>query len=256
MVPRGIRCVLWVQLNCSTELATLCSSSPRRGHLANSHRRVASYGSCRPWRYLSACCPRSHRPRSGTPTFSQSSYTAANVTQNGFDDRHRGQLMICTGPKLCTGSQLAEAANKALGTSMKFEDISVAEAKKVLKAQSDSDPSELQYLLEYYWFVRARPTTSPRLPSSTSQAVTLRSRRTSSRFMRRALCARVVRIGMRARSGRLERICKLERCENTHGHLRCHHALLQLIGFIIGTRVVRDLRLDNEVLMDITTPYD
>jgi hypothetical protein len=62
--------------------------------------------------------------------------------------------MICTGPKLCTGSQLAEAANKALGTSMEFEDISVAEAKKVLKAQSDSDPSELQYLLEYYSLVR------------------------------------------------------------------------------------------------------
>jgi hypothetical protein len=37
---------------------------------------------------------------------------------------------------------------------MEFEDISVAEAKKVLKAQSDSDPSELQYLLEYYSLVR------------------------------------------------------------------------------------------------------
>jgi hypothetical protein len=29
-----------------------------------------------------------------------------------------------------------------------------AEAKKVLQAQSDSDPSELQYLLEYYSLVR------------------------------------------------------------------------------------------------------
>ena len=37
---------------------------------------------------------------------------------------------------------------------MEFEDISVAEAKKVLKAQSDSDPSELLYLLEYYSLVR------------------------------------------------------------------------------------------------------
>jgi hypothetical protein len=62
--------------------------------------------------------------------------------------------VICTGPKLCTGSQLAEAASKVLGTSMEFEDISVAEAKKVLKAQSDSDPSELLYLLEYYSLVR------------------------------------------------------------------------------------------------------
>ncbi|KAI2479001.1 NmrA domain containing protein [Pyrenophora tritici-repentis] len=74
--------------------------------------------------------------------------------KNGFDDRHRGQLMVCTGPKLCTGSQIAEAASKVLGSSMEFEDISEAEAKKVLKAQSDSDPSELQYLLEYYSLVR------------------------------------------------------------------------------------------------------
>jgi hypothetical protein len=62
--------------------------------------------------------------------------------------------MICTGPKLCTGSQLAEAASKVLGIPMEFEDISEAEAKKVLKAQSESDPSELQYLLEYYSLVR------------------------------------------------------------------------------------------------------
>jgi hypothetical protein len=62
--------------------------------------------------------------------------------------------MICTGPKLCTGSQIAEAASKVLGTTLEFEDISEAEAKKVLKAQSDSDPSELQYLLEYYSLVR------------------------------------------------------------------------------------------------------
>jgi uncharacterized protein YbjT (DUF2867 family) len=74
--------------------------------------------------------------------------------ENGFDDRHRGQLMVCTGPKLCTGSELATAASKALGVEMQFEDISEAEAKKVLKAQSDSDASELQYLLEYYSLVR------------------------------------------------------------------------------------------------------
>ncbi|KAH7401634.1 hypothetical protein BKA66DRAFT_405898 [Pyrenochaeta sp. MPI-SDFR-AT-0127] len=74
--------------------------------------------------------------------------------ENGFDDRHRGQLMVCTGPLLCTGSELAANASSALGSPMSFEDISVAEAKKVLKAQSDSDPSELQYLLEYYSLVR------------------------------------------------------------------------------------------------------
>jgi len=37
---------------------------------------------------------------------------------------------------------------------MEFEDISEAEAKKVLKSQSESDESEQQYLLEYYSLVR------------------------------------------------------------------------------------------------------
>ncbi|KAK6857752.1 prestalk A differentiation A [Apiospora arundinis] len=37
---------------------------------------------------------------------------------------------------------------------MKFENISASEAKKVLKSQSESDQSELQYLLEYYSLVR------------------------------------------------------------------------------------------------------
>ena len=74
--------------------------------------------------------------------------------KNGFDDRHRGQLMVLTGPKLCIGEELAQLASQALGTEIKFEDVSEAEAKKVLKAQSDSDPSELQYLLEYYSLVR------------------------------------------------------------------------------------------------------
>ncbi|KAF2877803.1 hypothetical protein BDV95DRAFT_556013 [Massariosphaeria phaeospora] len=73
---------------------------------------------------------------------------------NGFDDRHRGQLMVLTGPKLCTGDLLAQVASKSLGVDIKFEDISEAEAKKVLKAQSESDPSELEYLLEYYSLVR------------------------------------------------------------------------------------------------------
>jgi uncharacterized protein YbjT (DUF2867 family) len=74
--------------------------------------------------------------------------------KNGFDDRHRGQLMVLTGPKLCTGTELAQVASKALGVEMQFEDISEREAKKVLKAQSESDPSELEYLLEYYSLVR------------------------------------------------------------------------------------------------------
>ncbi|KHN96821.1 NAD(P)-binding domain protein [Metarhizium album ARSEF 1941] len=74
--------------------------------------------------------------------------------KHGFDDRHRGQMMVVTGPKLCAGNELATAASNALGTEMKFEDISAAEAKTLLKSQSESDASEQQYLLEYYSLVR------------------------------------------------------------------------------------------------------
>jgi len=74
--------------------------------------------------------------------------------KSGFDDRHRGQLIVLTGPKLCDGHELASNAAQVLGVDLKFEDITETEAKKVLKAQSDSDPSELQYLLEYYSLVR------------------------------------------------------------------------------------------------------
>jgi len=74
--------------------------------------------------------------------------------QHGFDDRHRGQLMVITGPMLATGGELATAASKGLGVEMKFEDISEQEAKKVLKLQSESDDSEKEYLLEYYSLVR------------------------------------------------------------------------------------------------------
>ncbi|KAM0197394.1 hypothetical protein ACHAPI_004854 [Fusarium lateritium] len=44
--------------------------------------------------------------------------------EHGFDDRHRGQMMIVTGPMLCAGKELAEAASKALGTKLQFENIS------------------------------------------------------------------------------------------------------------------------------------
>ncbi|KAF5001314.1 hypothetical protein FDECE_10998 [Fusarium decemcellulare] len=74
--------------------------------------------------------------------------------KHGFDDKHRGQMMVVTGPMLCAGAELATAASKALGTELQFENISEAEAKKVLKAQSDIDQSEQQYILEYYSLVR------------------------------------------------------------------------------------------------------
>ncbi|KAF5647678.1 prestalk A differentiation A [Fusarium tjaetaba] len=74
--------------------------------------------------------------------------------KHGFDDRHRGQMMVVTGPMLCAGKELATAASKALGAELQFENISHAEAKRVLKSQSDIDPSEQQYLLEYYSLVK------------------------------------------------------------------------------------------------------
>ncbi|KAJ9481238.1 hypothetical protein VN97_g12253 [Penicillium thymicola] len=74
--------------------------------------------------------------------------------KHGFSDQHRGQLIVLTGPMLATGDELATAASKALGQEMAFEDISEAEAKRVLRAQSASDESELQYLIEYYSLVR------------------------------------------------------------------------------------------------------
>jgi hypothetical protein len=64
-------------------------------------------------------------------------------------------INIFAGPMLTTGDELAEAASQALGVKLTFEDISEAEAKKVLKKQAQNhDESELQYLLEYYSLVR------------------------------------------------------------------------------------------------------
>jgi len=55
---------------------------------------------------------------------------------------------------LCAGKELASAASKALQAELTFEDISEAEARKILKSQSGLDDSEQQYLLEYYSLVR------------------------------------------------------------------------------------------------------
>ncbi|PMB73221.1 NAD(P)H azoreductase [Beauveria bassiana] len=74
--------------------------------------------------------------------------------KHGFDDRHRGQMVVVTGPMLCAGEELASSASKVLGADMKFENISEAEAKRILKSQSGIDPSEQQYLLDYYSLVR------------------------------------------------------------------------------------------------------
>ncbi|KAF7118407.1 hypothetical protein CNMCM5793_007924 [Aspergillus hiratsukae] len=74
--------------------------------------------------------------------------------KNGFNDKHRGQLMVLTGPALLNGDEVARAASEALGTDMKFEDISEYEARKVLRSQTDTDDSEIQFILEYYSLVR------------------------------------------------------------------------------------------------------
>ncbi|KAH8747927.1 hypothetical protein F5883DRAFT_697690 [Diaporthe sp. PMI_573] len=81
-------------------------------------------------------------------------HVLAGQGKHGFDDRHRGQVMVMTGPMLCAGKELATAASKALGQTLEYEEISEAEAKRVLKAQANIDPSEMEYILEYYSLVR------------------------------------------------------------------------------------------------------
>jgi len=81
-------------------------------------------------------------------------HVLAGKGKHGFDDRHRGQMMVVTGPMLCAGNELAKAASMALGSKMEFENISESEAKRVLASQSEVDESEKEYLLEYYSLVR------------------------------------------------------------------------------------------------------
>lgn len=78
--------------------------------------------------------------------------------------------MVATGPMLASGSELATAASQALGVELQFEDISEAEAKKVVKTQSDIDHSEQQNLLEYYRLVREGKTNN--VATTTSVNVT------------------------------------------------------------------------------------
>ncbi|QYS95412.1 NmrA domain-containing protein [Trichoderma simmonsii] len=51
-------------------------------------------------------------------------HVLAGKGKHGFDDRHRGQMMIVTGPLLCAGEELAQAASQALGVQLEFENIS------------------------------------------------------------------------------------------------------------------------------------
>ncbi|KKP02871.1 hypothetical protein THAR02_05047 [Trichoderma harzianum] len=81
-------------------------------------------------------------------------HVLAGKGKHGFDDRHRGQMMVVTGPQLCAGEELAQAASQALGVQLEFENISENEAKRVLASQSESDESEKEFILEYYSLVR------------------------------------------------------------------------------------------------------
>ncbi|RDW74913.1 NAD(P)-binding Rossmann-fold containing protein [Coleophoma cylindrospora] len=71
---------------------------------------------------------------------------------HGFDDKHRGQLIVVTGPLLMAGNELAEAAKQALDEDMEFENISPYNsistaypypAERVLKKQAESNFSEI-----------------------------------------------------------------------------------------------------------------
>ncbi|KAL2793491.1 hypothetical protein BJX66DRAFT_224977 [Aspergillus keveii] len=74
--------------------------------------------------------------------------------KHGFDDKHRGQLMVLTGPLLTTGDELATAASKALGEELKFKDVSEDEARHLLKDEAGRAEGEIAYLLEYFSLVR------------------------------------------------------------------------------------------------------
>ena len=43
--------------------------------------------------------------------------------EHGLDDRHRGQLIIVTGPAMMAGEELAEAASQALGKDLTYKSI-------------------------------------------------------------------------------------------------------------------------------------
>jgi len=71
----------------------------------------------------------------------------------GLSDKVRGQLIIMTGPQLVNGPELATVASKA-GLNLEFEDISENVARELLDSDAEIDPSEKDYLLEYYSLVR------------------------------------------------------------------------------------------------------
>ena len=81
--------------------------------------------------------------------------------EHGFDDRHRGQMMVVTGmnrrscsyqvevlsvrlgPMLASGDELATAASKSLGTEIQFENISKWAHVFLVKAQHHKADSSM-----------------------------------------------------------------------------------------------------------------
>jgi uncharacterized protein YbjT (DUF2867 family) len=82
---------------------------------------------------------------------------AANILvsegPNGLSDQFRGQLITLTGPMMCNGVELAAAVSQA-GVNIEFADISDADAQQQLESNTDANPSQKEYLREYYSLVR------------------------------------------------------------------------------------------------------
>jgi uncharacterized protein YbjT (DUF2867 family) len=82
---------------------------------------------------------------------------AANILvsegPNCLSDQFRGQLITLTGPMMCNGVELAAAVSQA-GVNVEFADISDADAQQQLESNTDANPSQKEYLREYYSLVR------------------------------------------------------------------------------------------------------
>ncbi|KWU44507.1 hypothetical protein RHOSPDRAFT_29150 [Rhodotorula sp. JG-1b] len=58
---------------------------------------------------------------------------------HGLGDEVRGQMIVCTGPQMVAGPELAEAASQALGTKLEFKSITEAQAKKILSSEQGEE---------------------------------------------------------------------------------------------------------------------
>jgi uncharacterized protein YbjT (DUF2867 family) len=68
-------------------------------------------------------------------------------------EKHHGKYYTITGPHALTGPEMAESCSKVLGRPVKFQDISITEAKKILRTHH-IPATEVQGLLEFYEVVK------------------------------------------------------------------------------------------------------